>query len=92
MGVCTHPYVEETPGVGGGYPQVRGTRTPVRSIVNLWRQTNDLEQVAAMLPHLTREQVQGALEYYREFPDRVDEDIERNKRAWVELTGQPWPD
>jgi uncharacterized protein (DUF433 family) len=87
-----HPFVEETPGIGGGYPQVRGTRTPVRCIVNLWRQTDDLEQVAAMLPHLTREQLQGALDYYWASPDRVNEDIERNKRTWVQLTGQPWPD
>ncbi len=74
--------------MGGGYPQVRGTRTPVRVIVNLYRQTNDLAEVAALLPHLTREQLQGALDYYAEFPDRVDEDIELNARAWAELTGE----
>lgn len=81
-----HPYVEETPGVNGGYPVVRGTRTAVRIIVNLLRMTGgDVDRTSAMLPHLTREQILGALAYYVAYPGRVDEDIERNRRALVEL-------
>jgi uncharacterized protein (DUF433 family) len=87
-----HPFVEETPGVGGGYPQVRGTRTPVRVIVNLYRQTHDLARTAALLPHLTSNEIQGALDYYAKHPERVDEDIERNARAWAELQARGWPD
>ncbi len=81
-----HPYVEETPGVGGGYPQVRGTRTPVRVIVNLHRQAHDLDQLCQLLPHLTRQQIEGALDYYARCPGRVDEDIALNEQAWAELT------
>jgi uncharacterized protein (DUF433 family) len=84
-------FVEESPGVGGGYPQVRGTRTPVRVIVNLFRQTNDLERTAALLPHLTVAEIQGALDYYAKRPGRVDEDIERNARAWAERQARGWP-
>ena len=86
-----HPIVEETPGVGGGYPQVRGTRTPVRVIVNLYRQTRDLTKTAALLPHLTEAEIRAALEYYEHCPARVDEDIERNARVWAEAQGQGWP-
>jgi uncharacterized protein (DUF433 family) len=86
-----HPFVEETPGIGGGYPQVRGTRTPIRVIVELLRATGDFERTAEMLPHLSREQVRGALDYYASYPDRVDEDIALNASARAELQGRAWP-
>jgi uncharacterized protein (DUF433 family) len=79
------PIVEETPGVGGGYPQVRGTRTPVRCIVETFRQTDDFDQTAAMFPHLSRQQVRAALDYYILHPARIEEDILRNKQALAEL-------
>ncbi len=84
-------FVSETPGINGGYPVVRGTRTPVRVIVKFYRETHDIEQVREALPHLSTEELQGSLDYYREHPGRVDEDIERNDRAWAELQGQSWP-
>jgi uncharacterized protein (DUF433 family) len=84
----TRASVEETPGIGGEYPQVKGTRTPVRVVVNLYRQTPDIAKTAALLPHLTEAEIRGALEYYAECPARVDEDIERNARAWAEPQAQ----
>jgi uncharacterized protein (DUF433 family) len=87
-----HPFVEETPGVGGGYPQVRGTRIPVRTIVAHYRALRDLDRIREMFPYLTREQIQGALDYYAECPGRVDEDFRRNERALAELQSRPWPD
>jgi uncharacterized protein (DUF433 family) len=84
-------FVEETPGIGGGYPQVRGTRTPVRVLVKFYRDLGDVAKIVELLPHLTPEQVQGALDYYAAHPQRVDEDIARNDRAWAEHHGRPWP-
>ena len=52
---------------------------------------HDLERTHEMLNMLTREQIQAALDYYAAHPARVDEDIERNARAWAEITGQGWP-
>lgn len=86
-----HPFVEATPGVGGGYRQVRGTRTPVRCIVEIQRQTRNLEQTAALFPHLTREEVCGALDYYAACPARVDEDIARNERGSLQNQSRQWP-
>jgi uncharacterized protein (DUF433 family) len=86
-----HPYVSETPGVGGGYPQVRGTRIPVRCLVLTYREFQDFERTAEWYSTLTREQVRGALDYYAEHPERVDEDIERNEaaaRQFVARNGQ----
>ena len=86
-----HEFVEETPGVGGGYPQVRGTRIPVRTIVAYYRAYGDVDRIQRMFPYLTREQLQGALDYYAESPGRVDEDFERNARALVELQDRQHP-
>jgi hypothetical protein len=41
-----------------------------------------------MFPHLRRDQVQGALDYYAAYPQRVDEDISRNARAATEFLRQ----
>ena len=86
-----HPAVEETPEIGDGYPQVWGTRTPVRCLVEVFQTTGTLERTVAMFPHLSREQVQAALDYYTTHPARVDEDIERNARALTELRSVSWP-
>jgi uncharacterized protein (DUF433 family) len=84
--------IRETPGVCGGYPRVGHTRVSVRSIVVVYKETGgDFEQTAAAFDMLTREQIQAALDYYQAHPARVDEDIERNARAWTEITGQGWP-
>ena len=84
--------IRETPGVCGGYPCVGHTRVSVRTVVNMYRATgHDLERTHEMLNMLTREQIQAALDYYAAHPARVDEDIERNARAWAEITGQGWP-
>jgi uncharacterized protein (DUF433 family) len=87
-----HPYVSETVGVCGGYPVVRGTRTPVWVIVEHYREGGAIEPILAALSHLSREQVQGALDYYVSNPARVDEDIARNARAlreWQSRDGRP---
>lgn len=83
--MVNQPLVRETPGVCGGYPCIGDTRIPVRMIVELFHDTRNVEHVAAMFPQLTMRQIEDALAYYREFPQRVDEDIERNARTLAEL-------
>lgn len=77
--------IRETPGVCGGYPCIGDTRIPVRMIVELYRDTRDVARTAAMFPQLSRRQVEAALAYYRDCPERVDEDIARNARALADL-------
>jgi len=84
-------FVSETPGINGGYPVVAGTRTPIRTLVEFVRQGADEAELARLLPHLMPEAIHGALDYYARCPARVDEDIERNARAWAELQSRPWP-
>jgi uncharacterized protein (DUF433 family) len=85
-----HPPVEETPGINGGYPVVWGTRTPVRTIVEFFRRSGDLEKVAELLPHLKHDEIQACLDYYRAHPERIDEDAETNNRAWEEARASRW--
>ena len=85
--------IRETPGIGGGYPRIGGTRVAVRHVVEVFRLTGgDFERTWQMYPQLTREQVRLALDYYQAHPARVDEDIERNARTMAELEGRRWPD
>jgi uncharacterized protein (DUF433 family) len=77
----SHPLIAEYPGVNGGYPVVAPTRIAVRLIIEAFRETGDLNQTIEAYPQLSREQVQAALDFYRDHPARVDEDIERNERA-----------
>lgn len=78
--------IRETPGVSGGYPCVGHTRIAVRLIVEAYRDIGSIDRVAEQYEQLTREQIDAALIYYLELPDRVDEDIERNAHAWATLT------
>jgi type III restriction enzyme len=90
--MTTRRLVDETPGIGGGFPQVRGTRIPVWVIVNYYRDLGSVEQVQELFPYLDRAQIQDALNYYAACPARVDEDRERNARTLAELQGHTWPD
>ncbi len=76
-----HPSIAEHPGVNSGYPVVAPTRIAVRLIIETYRETGDLNEFAEAFPQLRLEQIQAALDYYRDHPARVDEDIERNERA-----------
>ncbi len=71
------------PGVQGGYPVISGTRTPVRTVIELYYEVYpyDIEEVHRSLPHLEMKQIRAALAYYDEQPELVDEDIVRQKEA-----------
>ncbi|HZO28063.1 MAG TPA: DUF433 domain-containing protein [Chloroflexota bacterium] len=73
--------IAEYPGVNGGYPVVAPTRIAVRLVVEAFRETGDLRETIEAFPQLSRDQIQAALDYYRDHPGRVDEDIERNEKA-----------
>jgi uncharacterized protein (DUF433 family) len=85
----TEAIIRETPGVSGGYPCIGNTRIAVRLIVEAYRATGNVDRVAERYDQLTRQQIEAALDYYREHPARIDEDIARNARAWADLTSRP---
>jgi len=62
-----------------GEPIVRGTRTPVRAIVETWRMGVAPEEIPKGMPHLMLGQIFGALTYYSDHQDEINQCIERNR-------------
>jgi len=74
-----HHYIVTDDQILGGEPVVRGTRTPVRAIVELWRQGISAEELPRHLPHLNLAQVFDALSYYSDHTPEINAYIERNR-------------
>lgn len=74
-----HLYVITDEQILSGEPIIKGTRTPVRAIVELWRQGVAPEAVPNHLPHLTLAQVFDALSYYSDHQAEINDRIERNR-------------
>ena len=79
MQTTEHPYIVTDDQILSGEPIVRGTRTPVRAIVELWRQGIAPEEIPSNLPHLTLAQVFDALSYYSDHQAEINAHIERNR-------------
>jgi len=74
-----HCYVVTDEQILGGEPIIKGTRTPVRAIVEMWRQGIAPEEIPNRLPHLKLAQVFDALSYYDDHQDVINTYIERNR-------------
>jgi len=77
--VTEHLYVTSTNDILGGEPIIRGTRTPVRAIVELWRLGSQPEEICKHLPHLSLAQVFDALSYYSDHQEEINGHIQRNR-------------
>lgn len=73
-----HPYVTTEPQLLGGEPIIRGTKTPVRAIVELWRLGILPEEIPQHLPHLQLAQIFDALSYYSDHQTEINRYIELN--------------
>ncbi len=74
-----HCYIITDEDILNGEPIIKGTRTPVRAIVELWRQAVAPEEIPAHLTHLTLAQVFDALSYYSDHQEEINAHIERNR-------------
>jgi uncharacterized protein (DUF433 family) len=80
MTVATeHLYIATDEKILSGEPIIKGTRTPVRAIVETWRMSVPAEEIPKRLPHLTLAQVFDALSYYSDHQDEINAHIERNR-------------
>ncbi len=59
-----HCYIVTDSEILNGEPIIKGTRTPVRAIVETWRMGVSPEEIPKGMPHLTLAQVFDALSYY----------------------------
>ena len=76
-----HCYIVTDDKILGGEPIIKGTRTPVRAVVELWRLGVAPEEIPHRLPHLTLAQVFDALSYYSDHAEEINRHIERNRIA-----------
>ncbi len=79
MQATRHRYIVFNPEILSGEPIIEGTRTPVRAIVELWRQGVMPEEIPSQLPHLILSQVFDALSYYSDHQEQINAHIERNR-------------
>lgn len=73
-----HLYVVCNNKILGGEPIIKGTRTPVRAIVELWRMGVSPEEIKIKLPHLTLAQIFDALSYYDDHNEEINNYIKKN--------------
>jgi uncharacterized protein (DUF433 family) len=74
-----HRYIVTDDRILSGEPIIKDTRTPVRAIVEIWRQGVPPEQIPSQLPRLTLAQVFDALSYYSDHQAEINRYIERNR-------------
>lgn len=67
-----HPHITRRSDISGGEPIIRGTRIPVRHIVERIRAGQSVDDILAALPHLTAAQIYDALAYYYDHQDEID--------------------
>ena len=74
-----HPYIVSHKDYCGGSPVIKGTKFPVRSVVNyVLRQGLSPEEIVGEFSHLTLAQVYDALSYYYDHKEDVDQELLEN--------------
>ena len=74
-----HRYIVTDSEILNGEPIIANTRTPVRAIVEMWRNGTVPEEIPIGLPHLTLAQVFDALIYYSDHQAEINNYIELNR-------------
>ncbi len=77
--ILEHPYVTTDTELLGGEPIIRGTKTTVRAIAELWRLGIPPEEIPQHLPHLDLAQTFDALSYYSDHQAEINRYIELNR-------------
>lgn len=80
--MVTHPTtfarIVRNPAILDGEPIVAGTRVAVRAVVLMHRLYKDVPGVQQALPHLSRADIEEALDYYKSHRAEIDGYIAQN--------------
>ncbi|MBE9060121.1 DUF433 domain-containing protein [cf. Phormidesmis sp. LEGE 11477] len=74
-----HCHIVRNEEILDGEPIIKGTRTLVRAIVEMWRINVSPAEIPQRLPHLSLSQVFDALSYYLDHQAEINAHIERNR-------------
>ena len=77
--ISVHPYITNKKGVCGGRSIVRGTRIPVWSLIQWYKQGMTIEDVMREFPHLKPAQVHDAFSYYYDNRKEIEKDMTENE-------------
>ena len=72
-------YITNKEDILSGEPIIKGTRTPVRAIVEKWRLGYTPEDIVKGSPYLTLAQIFEAMSYYYDNQTEIDDYIEQNR-------------
>ena len=76
--IIKHPYVVKDKKIVGGEPIIKGTRTPVRAVVEWWKFGATPEEIKENLPYLSLAQIFDALSYYDDNREEIEKYIAQN--------------
>jgi uncharacterized protein (DUF433 family) len=82
-------HVVATPDTCGGAPRISGTRVRVSQIVIMTEQGLSADEIVSSLPHLSLSQVYGALSYYHDHRQAIDQEIRDADEEFRRLRIQP---
>ena len=78
-----HPYIVKNTKILGSEPVLKGTRTSVRAVVELWKWGRSPEEIHENFPHLGMARIFDALSYYADHPQQIERYIRANSRLKV---------
>ncbi len=73
-----HPYIVKNTKILNGEPVIKGTRTPIRAIIEMWKWGHSPEEIQENLPYLKLSQVFDALSYYSDHQQEIERFIRDN--------------
>lgn len=80
MSILTeHPYIVKDKEIVGEEPIIKGSRTPIRAVVEWWKFGAAPEEIKENLPYLSLAQIFDALSYYDDHREEIETYITENK-------------
>lgn len=73
-----HRFVVRDDDILGGEPIIKGTRTPVRAVVEYWRLGVPPEEISSHLLHVDLAQIFDALSYFAAHQEEIQSLIDQN--------------
>lgn len=91
--IKTYPHIERRDTPNGGMAYMKSSRLPVWRVVKIAKSYNmDAEKTAAYWgEHRSKEWVESALEYYRDFPEEIDALVHASEQVEYETLQQKLP-
>lgn len=74
-----HPHIVHTQGICGGRARIDNSRISVRTIAELFRKGEPVEEISATYPQLDLAAIYDAISYYLDHREEIEAEIEANR-------------